>query len=263
MIDQEGFVLELTGAEASSQNGIAESPNRVLAQMMRCALYSADLGPEYWSYALQMVVYVKNRLPHRIIDTTPYQKLTGNQPNVSKIRIFGSRVYACIPGSGKFSKSDLKNTDGIFLGYTATDNNVYFEDDATHQVLISTHVLFDEAHLSVPNSFVPIGAQALQRTGYSPEDEITGPKIYNMHTNISLPFHVTLSPDPFDDTINIPIYIKGIDPCLGLHLKTNDDFGRLQLVDCIPGTPATKIPEWRSILRHIFVNKYDGISVSS
>ena len=58
MVQDEGFALELTGAESSSQNGIAKFPNRVLAQMMRCALYSADLGPEYWSYALRMAVYI-------------------------------------------------------------------------------------------------------------------------------------------------------------------------------------------------------------
>ena len=67
MMDKEGFVLELTGTEAPSQNGIAESPNRVLAQMMRCALYSADLGPEYWSYTLHIAVHIKNRLPHSYI----------------------------------------------------------------------------------------------------------------------------------------------------------------------------------------------------
>ena len=38
MVGEEDFSLELTGAEASSKNGVAEAPNRVLAQMMRCAL---------------------------------------------------------------------------------------------------------------------------------------------------------------------------------------------------------------------------------
>ena len=108
MIGDEGFNLELTGAEASSQNGIAEAPNRVLAQMMRCTLYSADLGPEYWSYALRLSVYVKNRLPHTSINTTPFQALTGQRPDVSKMRIFGSRVCARIPGADKFPKLDHK-----------------------------------------------------------------------------------------------------------------------------------------------------------
>ena len=171
MVYDEGFALELTGAEASKQNGIAESPNRVYAQMMRCALYSSGLGPEYRSYALRMAIYVKNRLPHKSISCTPYQKLTGKKPDVSRLRTFGSRVCARVPGASKFPKMDHKNTNGIFLGYTATDKNIYFEDDTTHKVLISTHALFDEAHLSVPNTATPLGSQALQRTGYSPEDD--------------------------------------------------------------------------------------------
>ena len=43
MIHDKGFYLELTGAEASFQNGMAEFPNRVYAQMMRYVLYSAGL----------------------------------------------------------------------------------------------------------------------------------------------------------------------------------------------------------------------------
>ena len=30
--------------------------------------------------------------------------------------------------------------------------------------------MFDKAHLSVPNTFTPLGAQNLQRTGRTPED---------------------------------------------------------------------------------------------
>ena len=470
MVDDEGFVLELTGAEASKQNGIAESPNRVYAQMMRCALYSSGLGPEYWSYALRMSVYVKNRLPHKSISCTPFQKLTGKKPDVSKLRIFGSRVCARIPGASKFPKLDQKNTNGIFLGYTATDKNIYFEDDTTQKVLISTHALFDEAHLSVANNSAPLGSQALQRTGYSPEDDrdetkpiqfklltsnATSPsistkesigidlhsasndpiviepnsigtiptdiamepppgtyvriasrsglsfkynlhvvggvidpdyrgnvkvglinhgntsytinkgdriaqailekahtptiaivdnlsttdrnvqgfgstearnthtsnkspsstpttkshstsplsiptpnpelllsttfnhidnppkpypptitpensdneddvaKVCSMHTDISLPYHLTFSNDPFDNTITIPIAIKGTNPCLGLHLRENNEFGRLQLLDCTPSTPAARIPRWRSTLRNGFVTKYNDTVVSS
>ena len=169
MIDEEKFSLELTGSESSSQNDMVESPNKVLAQMMRCALYSVHLGLEYWSYELRLSVYVKNRLPHISISTTPYQKLTGQPPDLSRLRIFGSRVCARIPGADKFPKLDHKNTNGIFLGYTATDKNVYFEDDSSGQVLISKHTIFDEAHISVPSTYTLLGAQSLQRTGYGPK----------------------------------------------------------------------------------------------
>ena len=34
MVHKEGYTLELTGADASAQNGLAESPNKHLANMM-------------------------------------------------------------------------------------------------------------------------------------------------------------------------------------------------------------------------------------
>jgi hypothetical protein len=64
MIAEAGFSLELTGSDASAQNLLAENPNRTFGQMMRCILYSEDLGPEYWSWALQHAMYIKNRIPH-------------------------------------------------------------------------------------------------------------------------------------------------------------------------------------------------------
>ena len=90
IIHEEGFTLKVTGAEASSQNGMTESLHNTFAQMTRCALYSAGLGLEYWSYSLRLSVYVKNHLPHRSIPTTPFQEFTGNKANVGGLRIFGS-----------------------------------------------------------------------------------------------------------------------------------------------------------------------------
>ena len=118
-----------------------------------------------------MAVHAKNRLPRSSIPSTPYEILTVKRPNVSKLRMFGSRLCARIPGAGKFPKLDHTNTNGIFLGFTATDNNIYFEDDDSGKVLIITYVLFDEAHLSVASNLAPLGSQALQRSGYSPADD--------------------------------------------------------------------------------------------
>ena len=61
-----GYIVELTGAEASFQNGISEHPHCTLVQMMRCQL-SAPLS--YWSFALYYV-YLINRLPHINIPVT-------------------------------------------------------------------------------------------------------------------------------------------------------------------------------------------------
>ena len=46
MLSEEGFALEMIGSGASAQNAYAESPNKYLANMMRCMLHVADLGPK-------------------------------------------------------------------------------------------------------------------------------------------------------------------------------------------------------------------------
>ena len=65
-------------------------------------------------------------------------------------------------------------------------------------------------------------------------------KICNMSTEITQPYHLKFSNDPFDNTLTIPIQVKGNDPYLGLHLKQNEDYNRIQLIDCVHGTPAAK-----------------------
>jgi hypothetical protein len=84
VIDAAGYILEPTAADTPFQNGMAERPNRSLGNMVRCLLHSANLGPEYWSFALQHAVYLKNRIPHRIINMTPYQAYTGHRRKIFK-----------------------------------------------------------------------------------------------------------------------------------------------------------------------------------
>ena len=91
-------------------------------------LHSAGLGPEYWSYALTQAVYIKNRVPHRSLNMSPYQVFTGRRPDLSNLWIFGSRVYARKPGK-RPAKLDFDMSTGIFLSHTATTRNVNFIDD--------------------------------------------------------------------------------------------------------------------------------------
>ena len=118
--------------------------------------------------------------------------MTGKIADVSNLRVFGSRVSARIPGADKIPKLDHKNTNGIFLGYTATDKNVYFEDDDTGRVLISTHVLYDEARMSIPSNSSPIGAHALQRAGYYNDNKTQQPlKVQLLSSHATTPTQST------------------------------------------------------------------------
>ena len=171
MVAEEEYALEITGSDDSKTNGMAERPHQTLAQMVRCVLRSANLGPEYWSYALMHCTKVYNRRPHSSIKMTPYQAMTGLQPDLTKLRIFGSQASAKKPGLRSY-KLDDNSFQGIFLGTTAKDTNCYIHDTTTKRVKIGTHTIFDEAHMSIPASKAPLAAQALQRLGYHQKESL-------------------------------------------------------------------------------------------
>ena len=102
---------------------------------------------------------------------TPYQAITGLQPDLTKLRIFGSQASAKKPGSRSY-KLDDNSFQGVFLGTTAKDTNCYIHDTATKRVKIGTHTIFDEAHMSIPASKAPLAAQALQRLGYHQKESL-------------------------------------------------------------------------------------------
>jgi transposase InsO family protein len=72
-INNHGYAMEVTAPDASSQNGMAERPHRTLKERVRCLLYAAGLGIEFWSDALLHAVWLYNRTYHRSIGITPYQ----------------------------------------------------------------------------------------------------------------------------------------------------------------------------------------------
>ena len=165
MIAQCGYALEETGPDASSQNGLAERPNRTFGQMMRCMLHSAELGPEFWSYAIIHAAYIKNRLYHHSIKTTPYQCMTGNKPDLSNLKTFGCRIFSKQPGKRR-TKLDHHTSTGIFLGFTATTKIARYLDEKTGKIKTSTHAIYDEACMTLPSSKVPLAAKTLQILGY-------------------------------------------------------------------------------------------------
>ena len=59
LIKSHDYTLERTRADSSSQNGIAERPNRTLGNILRSTLYGAGLSGKYWSDVILQAVFVK------------------------------------------------------------------------------------------------------------------------------------------------------------------------------------------------------------
>ena len=123
LIETFNYVVEPTGADSPSQNGVAKIMNVKLAVKTRTLLYGSGLPATFWSAALLHTVYLHNRLVHSATKRTPYEAWYGRQPDVSHLRTFSSCVCVKQPGHRR-CKLDRHDFTGIFLGYTATNQNI-------------------------------------------------------------------------------------------------------------------------------------------
>jgi hypothetical protein len=64
------------------------------------------------------------------------------------------------------AKLDLNTSAGTFLGYTATDKNIVYRDSVTGRLKTTTHVVFDEAGMTLPAAERSPAAKVLQELGY-------------------------------------------------------------------------------------------------
>ena len=96
------------------QNGTLERARRSIFSMARCLLLEANLPKFLWTYAVMTAVYIRNRCFNSRLEKTPYEALTGKQPNLSKMHVFGSPCYVYIQNPKKL---EARSKKGIFVGY--------------------------------------------------------------------------------------------------------------------------------------------------
>jgi hypothetical protein len=73
------YLLELTGALSSSQDGSGERPH--------------SSSPEFWEYDFYHFLYIQALLPHGQSRDSPYTKVTGKPADLSCLRAFGCGIY--------------------------------------------------------------------------------------------------------------------------------------------------------------------------
>ena len=113
-----GITYERTVPDTPNQNGVAERCNLTLASMARAMLLDAELNEWFWPFAIHAAVHIKNRVPHSNLppNKTPFEFWHGHKPNLSHLRLFGSRCTSRILTSN-LSKFHPRGESAIFLGY--------------------------------------------------------------------------------------------------------------------------------------------------
>jgi transposase InsO family protein len=115
-LEEEGVKHEFFAPYTPQQNGVVERKNRTLIDMARTMLGEFKTPKRFWSKAVNTACHAINRLYlHRLLKKTSYKLLTGNKPNVSYFRVFGSKCYILVK-KGRHSKFAPKAVEGFLLG---------------------------------------------------------------------------------------------------------------------------------------------------
>jgi transposase InsO family protein len=96
-LEKEGVKHEFSAPYTPQQNGVVERKIKTLTDMARMMLGEFKTPKRFWSEAVNTACHAINRLYlHRLLKKTSYELLTGNKPNVSYFRVFGSKCYILV-----------------------------------------------------------------------------------------------------------------------------------------------------------------------
>jgi hypothetical protein len=135
----------------SPQNGKAEHIIRSINNVIRTLLFQANLPERYWAEGLHTATYLLNRLPTKTIQAAcPHMTLFGSPPSYEHLRVFGC---TCYPNTSTTPhKLSPRSTRCVFLGYSCDHKGYRCLDLSTNRLIVSRHVVFDEATFSLAAS---------------------------------------------------------------------------------------------------------------
>jgi hypothetical protein len=145
-LEEEGIKHEFSAPYTPQQNGVVERKNRTLIDMVRMMLGEFKMPERFWSEAVNTACHAINRVYlHRLLKKTSFELLTGNKPNVSYFRVFGSKCYILVK-KGRNSKFAPKAVEGFLLGYDSNTKAYRFFNKSSGLVEVSSDVVFDETN---------------------------------------------------------------------------------------------------------------------
>jgi hypothetical protein len=177
----EGIELQQSAPYSPQQNGPAERSGAVIVNMARKMLLRANIPEEYWTTAIDHVIYILHRLPREKLQwKTPYElvqsvaKLAKSPiPNLGHIKTFGCKAYSKIPSTQipRLEKMAPRAQIGYLVGYDASNIfKIWIPEE--QQIILVRDVEFDEDSFFDPSKPVKIRNREL-----SIKDESNAPII--------------------------------------------------------------------------------------
>lgn len=64
---------------------------------------------KYWPEVIKTAVYLKNRtLANTLDNKTPYEIMMGEKPDISNLRLYGSKVFVRVPENKRIDKGEKR-----------------------------------------------------------------------------------------------------------------------------------------------------------
>ena len=155
-----GTVQQSSTPHTPEHNSRAERANRTTLEGISSMLLDSQLPWNYWGYAAECFIYLKNRSPHAALPrSTPYQEWHRKLPDLTNLRVFGYDCWVYVPGAvrrrqGQGHKLLPKSRRMIFVGYSDKFKAWRCFDPLTKQVVFSCDVRFDSEQRKVQSSAV-------------------------------------------------------------------------------------------------------------
>ncbi len=120
--------------------------------------------------SVSCAIYVQNRSLSSTRNITPYQAWYGKKPDVSHLRVFGSKAFALVPDVNR-QKLDPKAKECVFVGYSEGSKAYRLWNPASQKIVISRNVIFDEGALCELLAIQPNSCQ-LEQVSPGPEIDV-------------------------------------------------------------------------------------------
>jgi hypothetical protein len=145
-LEEESIKHEFFALYTPHQNGVVERKNRTLIDMTRTILGEYKTPERFWLEVVNIACHTINRLYlHCLLKKASYELLTGNKPNVSYFRVFGSKCYILVK-IGRHSKFAPKVVEEFLLGYDSNTKAYRVFNKSSSLVEVSSDVVFDETN---------------------------------------------------------------------------------------------------------------------
>lgn len=156
-LDTNGIEHTYTTRNHPQHNGKIERLNQTLINLARSMLTECKAPIQLWGDAIIHASYVYNHTPLKVIGMlTPIQKLTGQQPDLSKIKVFGCNAFYALPDTQR-SKFQPTFTRGVWIGHSTKQNASRILTDYG-RVVVTIDVKLDEDSFSHMSELIGIRA---------------------------------------------------------------------------------------------------------